>query len=125
MVLGIAGMVSKTTVAPLDRVKILLQAHNHHHRSHGVLKGFSHVIKTESFLALYKGNGAQMVRIFPYAATQFTSFEIYKKALTGVFGKNSHFDKFLAGAGAGLTAVTLTYPLDTIRARLAFQVCNK
>lgn len=70
----------------------------------------------------FLGNGAQMVRIFPYAATQFTSFEIYKRYLDGVFGETSHIDKFLAGAGAGVTSVALTYPLDTIRARLAFQV---
>lgn len=118
-------MVSKTTVAPLDRVKILLQAHSHHHERHGVFGGIKHIIRSESFIALYKGNGAQMVRIFPYAATQFTSFEIYKRYLDGVFGATSHVDKFLAGAGAGLTAVTLTYPLDTIRARLAFQVSTK
>lgn len=31
----------------------------------------------------------------------------------------------MAGAGAGVTAVTLTYPLDTIRARLAFQVTGE
>lgn len=36
-----------------------------------------------------------------------------------------HADKFFAGAGAGVTAVTLTYPLDTIRARLAFQVTGE
>ena len=36
-----------------------------------------------------------------------------------------HSDKFFAGAGAGLTAVLLTYPLDTIRARLAFQVTGE
>lgn len=120
--LGIAGMVSKTTVAPLDRIKILLQAHSKHHECHGVFSGLRHIIKTESPWAMYKGNGAQMVRIFPYAATQFTSFEIYKRYLDGVFGSTSHIDKFIAGAGAGLTAVTLTYPLDTIRARLAFQV---
>lgn len=36
-----------------------------------------------------------------------------------------HGDKFVAGAGAGVTAVTLTYPLDTIRARLAFQVTGE
>ena len=36
-----------------------------------------------------------------------------------------HADKFFAGAGAGLTAVTLTYPLDTIRARLAFQITGE
>ncbi|CAH2007230.1 unnamed protein product [Acanthoscelides obtectus] len=118
---GIAGMISKTTVAPLDRVKILLQAQSHHHQSHGVTKGLKHIIQKEGFLALYKGNGAQMVRIFPYAASQFTAFEIYKKYLDGIFGQTSHIDKFVAGAGAGVTAVFLTYPLDTIRARLAFQ----
>lgn len=117
-------MVSKTTVAPLDRIKILLQAYNKHHVSHGVFQGLKHIIKSESVWALYKGNGAQMVRIFPYSATQFTSFEMYKRYLSGIFGKNSHIDKFIAGASAGLTAVTLTYPLDTIRARLAFQVSS-
>ncbi|XP_060521259.1 solute carrier family 25 member 16-like [Cylas formicarius] len=122
---GVAGMVSKTTVAPLDRVKILLQAYSRHHASHGVFKGLRHIVKREGPLALYKGNGAQMVRIFPYAATQFTSFEIYKKYLDGIFGERSHVDKFIAGAAAGLTAVTLTYPLDTIRARLAFQISGE
>lgn len=63
-----------------------------------------------------------MVRIFPYAASQFTAFEIFKKYLDGIFGDKSHIDKFIAGAAAGVTAVFLTYPLDTIRARLAFQV---
>lgn len=33
--LGVAGMCSKTTVAPLDRIKILLQAHNKHYASFG------------------------------------------------------------------------------------------
>lgn len=90
-----------------------------------------------------------MVRIFPYAATQFTAFEIYKKVCWLKYRFKSedffllpmffqylgsilppttyikHADKFVAGAGAGVTAVALTYPLDTIRARLAFQVRKK
>jgi len=45
----------------------------------GVLSGLRHIVQKETFFALYKGNGAQMVRIFPYAATQFTAFELYKK----------------------------------------------
>ncbi|KAF5291468.1 hypothetical protein FQR65_LT01780 [Abscondita terminalis] len=122
---GTAGMVAKSSVAPLDRVKILLQAHNPHHKSNGVLRALRHIIEKESVLALYKGNGAQMVRIFPYAATQFTSFEIYKRKLSEVFGPGAHIDKFIAGAGAGVTAVALTYPLDTIRARLAFQITGE
>lgn len=47
-------MVSKTTVAPLDRVKILLQAHNLHHKNHGMFGGMKHIIMREGPLALYK-----------------------------------------------------------------------
>lgn len=124
-VAGVAGMCSKTAVAPLDRVKILLQAHNNHYKHLGVFSGFKAIIEREKFWALYKGNFAQMVRIFPYAATQFTAFETYKKYLSGLFGKQSHIDKFFAGSAAGVTAVAITYPLDTIRARLAFQVTGE
>ncbi|XP_053998552.1 solute carrier family 25 member 16-like [Hylaeus anthracinus] len=122
---GVAGMCSKTAVAPLDRIKILLQAHSEHYKHLGVFSGLREIIQREQFFALYKGNFAQMIRIFPYAATQFTSFELYKKYLGALFGKNAHIDKFLAGSAAGVTAVTLTYPLDTIRARLAFQVTGE
>lgn len=45
----------------------------------GVFTGLKEIVKNESFLALYRGNGAQMVRIFPYASVQFFSFELYKK----------------------------------------------
>ena len=36
-------------------------------------------MKKEGTIGLYKGNGAQMIRIFPYAAVQFVSYESYKK----------------------------------------------
>lgn len=52
---GLAGMTSKTTVAPLDRIKILLQVHNSHYRNHGVLSGLVEIVQKESFLSLYKG----------------------------------------------------------------------
>ncbi|XP_066987645.1 solute carrier family 25 member 16-like [Macrobrachium rosenbergii] len=122
---GVAGMCAKTTVAPLDRIKILLQAHNKHYKHDGVFSGLRNIVAKERFWALYKGNGAQMVRIFPYASTQFTAFELYKKLLNNVWGHNEYFSKStsaIAGSLAGVTAVFLTYPLDTIRARLAFQV---
>lgn len=71
-------MFSKTAVAPLDRIKILLQAHNAHYKNFGVLSGLRGIVLKEGFVGLYKGNAAMMVRIFPYAAVQFVSFETYK-----------------------------------------------
>ncbi|XP_034040251.1 graves disease carrier protein-like [Thalassophryne amazonica] len=76
---GISACCAKTTIAPLDRVKILLQAQNPHYRHLGVFSTLCAVPKKEGFLGLYKGNGAMMVRIFPYGAIQFMAFERYSK----------------------------------------------
>ena len=69
------------------------------------------------------------MRVFPYAALQFTSFELFKSFLPtlglGWLSKDAHSMKFVAGSLAGLTAVSATFPLDTIRARLAFQVVGE
>lgn len=122
---GISGMCAKTTTAPLDRLKILLQTQNKHYKDYGVLRGFLAVWKKEGFLGYYKGNGAMMVRIFPYAAIQFMSYEQYKKLLRPYFSQKTHTSKLIAGSLTGITAVTFTYPLDVVRARLAYQVLEK
>lgn len=47
--------------------------------STGVFATLKAVPKKEGVLGLYKGNGAMMVRIFPYGAIQFMAFDNYKK----------------------------------------------
>ncbi|KAF8769862.1 solute carrier family 25 member 16-like isoform X1 [Argiope bruennichi] len=121
---GIAGMCAKTAVAPLDRIKILLLAHNRHYKNYGVFSGLRRIVQKESVLGLYKGNGAQMLRVFPLAAVRFGSFELYKTFLKNVIG-TSHSVNFFAGSLAGITSVMMTYPLDIARARLAFQVTGE
>jgi solute carrier family 25 protein 16 len=120
---GIAGSIAKTLVAPIDRVKILLQVHNKHYENYGIFESFYRIVQKEGFLALYKGNGAQMLRIFPYAALQFTSYETFKHINKIIFKENSgrYINSVICGSMAGITAVTSTYPLDVIRSRLAFQ----
>lgn len=119
---GVAGCCAKTTIAPLDRVKILLQAQNPHYKHLGVFATLRAVPKKEGFLGLYKGNGAMMVRIFPYGAIQFMAFDTYRKFLSKRLGISRHIHRLMAGSMAGMTAVICTYPLDVVRARLAFQV---
>ncbi|XP_076436161.1 solute carrier family 25 member 16-like [Babylonia areolata] len=119
---GVAGCCAKSAVAPLDRVKILMQAHNTHYKDLGVYGTFKEVLTKEGALGLFKGNGVQMIRIFPYAAIQFTAFEQYKDWLKPRIPNHPHLDRLLAGSLAGLTAVLITYPLDVVRSRVAFQV---
>lgn len=119
---GVAGMCAKTSTAPLDRLKILLQAQNVHYVNYSVLSGFKAIYRKEGLRGYFKGNGAMMVRIFPYAAIQFMSYEQYKRLLKPYFSAQNHINKLVAGSLTGITAVTCTYPLDVVRARLAYQV---
>lgn len=119
-----AGSLAKTLVAPIDRCKILLQVHNVHYENFGILESFVRIVQQEGFWSLYKGNGAQMLRIFPYAAMQFTSYEFYKNLNRRMFRPEvaeQIVNNLVCGSLAGITAVTFTYPLDVIRSRLAFQ----
>jgi len=108
-------------------MKILLQAQSVAYKDLGIVSGLKAMIKNESVLGLYKGNGAQAIRIFPYSGIQFFSFEFYKKNVFGPWlgskpGQANHMQKLLAGGAAGGTAVICTYPLDLVRARLTFQI---
>uniref|UniRef100_A0A673AVV1 Solute carrier family 25 member 16 n=2 Tax=Sphaeramia orbicularis TaxID=375764 RepID=A0A673AVV1_9TELE len=119
---GVAACCAKSSIAPLDRVKILLQAQNPHYKHLGVFSTLTAIPKKEGFLGLYKGNGAMMVRIFPYGAIQFMAFDAYSELLRKNLGISGHIHRLMAGSMAGMTAVICTYPLDMVRARLAFQV---
>ena len=81
----------------------------------------------KSLTGTCRGNGASVLRIVPYAAIHFTAYESYRKAIVHI-GAEARASKpvspvidLLAGSAAGATAVLITYPLDLVRTRLAFQ----
>lgn len=118
---AVAGAVAKTTIAPLDRTKINFQVSSD--KKYSVKGAFRFLLRTyhqEGFLALWRGNTATMVRIVPYAAIQYCSFEQYKHLL---LKENTQFlpplQRYLTGSLAGVTAASVTYPLDVARARMA------
>lgn len=72
----------------------------------------------------FRGNGASVIRIIPYAALHFMTYEQYRCWILNNYsslGSGPHID-LLAGAAAGGTAVLCTYPLDLARTKLAYQV---
>ncbi|EDO31058.1 predicted protein [Nematostella vectensis] len=119
--LGLSTCCARTTMAPLERLKILLQANNRHYKGMKVLTAFRAIYRNEGLLAYFKGNGAMMLRTFPYGAVQFLSYEHYSKVLQT---SSPAINKLVAGSLAGMTACACTYPLDMVRSRLAFQVAQ-
>ena len=75
--------------------------------------------RREGFRALYRGNTATLARILPYASVQFSSFEQFKKLLNIDRAPDPSLRRFLAGSLAGIVSVSVTYPLDLARARMA------
>ncbi|KAJ0802135.1 putative mitochondrial carrier protein [Helianthus annuus] len=123
---GAAGAFAKTAVAPLERIKILLQTRTQGFHSLGVYQSLKRLLKHEGVPGFYKGNGASVLRIVPYAALHFMTYEQYRCWILdnySVFGTGPVVD-LLAGSAAGGTAVLCTYPLDLARTKLAYQVVD-
>ena len=123
---GIAGAISKTLIAPLERQKILYQISDHKKFTfYNAYLSIIETYKTQGFSALYRGNGTMMIRIIPYASIQYTSHEEYKRLFNKYTNNNiTTMYKFLCGSMAGVTSVICTYPLDLMRARLATNTTN-
>lgn len=85
---------------------------------------FNKIAKTEGIWGFYRGNGASVARIVPYAALHFMAYEQYRRWIILGFpgiGGGPVLD-LIAGSFAGGTAVLFTYPLDLVRTKLAYQV---
>jgi solute carrier family 25 phosphate transporter 23/24/25/41 len=125
---GIAGIVSRTAVSPLERLKILYQIQ--HITGHDVkakyttpIQSLKRILQEEGVKGFFKGNGANCIRVFPYAGIQFWSMSEYSKAWKSFTGSQrlNAWEKQFVGGFAGLTSVILTFPLDMIRGRLTAQ----
>lgn len=75
--------------------------------------------------ALFKGHSASLIRVFPYAGINFLAFEQFRQAVITSPEKNTPLSHFFCGSMAGATSTAITYPLELIRIRLAFETVQK
>jgi solute carrier family 25 (adenine nucleotide translocator) protein 4/5/6/31 len=127
---GVSAAVSKTAAAPIERVKLLIQNQDEMIKSgrlHEPYKGigdcFRRVIKEEGFVALWRGNTANVLRYFPTQALNF-AFKDYFKKMFGYSKEKDGYWKWFAGnlasgGAAGAASLTFVYSLDYARTRLA------
>ncbi|CAI4229069.1 unnamed protein product [Auanema sp. JU1783] len=130
---GTAAAISKTAVAPIERVKLLLQVQDASttiavdKRYKGIMDVLVRVPKEQGFAALWRGNLANVIRYFPTQALNFAFKDTYKKVFLDGLDKKKDFWKFFAGnlasgGAAGATSLCFVYPLDFARTRLAADV---
>lgn len=123
---GVAGGFAKTVVAPLERVKILFQTRRTEFKAIGLFGSIKKIAQTEGIMGFYRGNGASVARIVPYAALHYMTYEQYRRWIILGF---PNIDRgpildLVAGSFSGGTAVLFTYPLDLVRTKLAYQVVD-
>lgn len=130
---GISAAISKTAVAPIERVKLLLQVQHvskqiaADKQYKGIVDCFVRIPKEQGFTAFWRGNLANVIRYFPTQALNFAFKDKYKQIFLGGVNKNEQFMRYFignlaSGGAAGATSLCFVYPLDFARTRLAADV---
>lgn len=118
---AVAGAVSRTGTAPLDRMKVLMQVHASKTNKIGIVGGFRQMIAEGGLSSLWRGNGINVLKIAPETAIKFMAYEQYKKLLTSEGQKIETHSRFMAGSLAGATAQTAIYPMEVLKTRLTLR----
>ena len=137
---SLAGVVTKTLTAPLERVKTILQVEGMSHRraalkaaeteagaqaalarpaASSILQTFRAIHAADGLVGFWFGNTANCLRVVPVYALKFGFNDNIKDLVrTTPDEKLSYLQLVASGTLAGLFQMTITYPLETVRTRL-------
>lgn len=118
---GVAGAISRTCTAPLDRVRIFLQVHGVGHQTGGIVGTFRNMLKEGGVRSLWRGNFINVLKITPESAIKFGAYEHIKRMMGQEGQQLPAFQKFLSGTLAGFTAQSTIYPMEVLKTRLALR----
>uniref|UniRef100_A0A8C5BSA9 EF-hand domain-containing protein n=1 Tax=Gadus morhua TaxID=8049 RepID=A0A8C5BSA9_GADMO len=107
---AMAGAVSRTGTAPLDRMKVFMQVHSTKSNKISLVGGFKQMLKEGGAASLWRGNGINVLKIAPETAIKFMAYEQVR----------TH-ERFIAGSLAGATAQTAIYPMEVMKTRLTLR----
>jgi len=131
---GVSGAVSKTITAPIERVKLVIQTQDANPRIAsgevarytGIGNCFVRIFQEQGVAAFWRGNLTNIIRYFPTQAFNL-AFKDSIKAMFPKYHKTKQFWQFFAtqlasGGFAGAASLSIVYPLDYARTRLASDV---
>ncbi|XP_066592065.1 ADP,ATP carrier protein-like [Prorops nasuta] len=129
---GISAAIAKTSVAPIERVKLILQVQHTSkqisadQQYKGMIDAFIRIPRETGFLSYWRGNLANVIRYFPTQALNFAFKDKFKVLFLGGVPKDDFWRQLggnlAAGGAAGATSLIFVYPLDFARTRLGVDV---
>ncbi|KAK6113137.1 Mitochondrial carrier family protein [Brugia pahangi] len=125
---GIAGCVSRTCTAPLDRVKIYLQVHATLLNRLRFPKAAKLLYEEGGLKSFWRGNGVNVAKIAPESAIKFLSYDVVKRLIIKHRDEGHKLqisERLAAGSAAGLVSQTIVYPLEVLKTRLALRRSNQ
>ncbi|KAI9930330.1 hypothetical protein ASPWEDRAFT_153469 [Aspergillus wentii DTO 134E9] len=138
---GIAGVVSRTATAPLDRLKVYLIAQSGvqtaavraakdgaplqaaGNASRTLTGAIKELWRAGGIRSLFAGNGLNVVKVMPESAIKFGAYESAKRMFARLEGHNDPkrllpTSQFLSGGCGGMVAQCFAYPIDTLKFRM-------
>jgi len=106
---AMAGAVSRTATAPLDRLKVMLAVQTQATTATGIVHGLKHIYQQNGVAGFFRGNGLNVLKISPESAIKFYAYEIMKRVVVGdeEKGEIGPSGRLVAGGAAGGLSVCL------------------
>lgn len=117
---GLAGAISRSATAPIDRLKMLLQVQESRHLT--LRQGLKIMASEGSIRAYFKGNGTNCLKIAPETSIKLALNDWLKHHIRKDHRDIAPWERVACGGVSGAVGQGLVYPLDTVRTRLA--VCH-
>jgi len=120
---AVAGIISRTLCAPIEMVSTVMMCRGDECVS--MVDELKRTWQVEGLKGMFKGNGANCLKVAPSRGTQFLIYEFVKKFLVARnigmdVAKNSLHagSRLFAGGVAGMVAAAIVYPLEVVKTML-------
>lgn len=122
---GVAGALSRTATAPLDRLKVILQVQT---SGAHVIPAINNILREGGLKGFFRGNGINVLKVAPESAIKFFAYEMMKNFVVNINGEEKEdigaFGRLFAGGTAGAIAQAVIYPMDLVKTRLQTYTCE-
>ncbi|XP_021005087.1 solute carrier family 25 member 41 [Mus caroli] len=118
---AMAGAVSRTGTAPLDRARVYMQVYSSKSNFRNLLSGLRSLVQEGGVRSLWRGNGINVLKIAPEYAIKFSVCEQSKNFFYGVHSSQLFQERVVAGSLAVAVSQTLINPMEVLKTRLTLR----